>query len=124
MIDDYRRSQGLKPLREDVRLMNSSRMKAEHMVREGYFGHTDPEGVPFKRNIEKVRYRYLDVREVIAKGCETEQCVLDLWLGSSAHHEIITGRELSEIGCGSMAAGGEDHFFVVCQLARPLGSAR
>ncbi len=120
LINGYRKSHGVKVLRENQRLRDSSRMKAQQMVSEGYFGHAGPRGEPFYAFIQEVDYRYSAIGEILARGCDTEKCLIDMWANSTQHRAIILNPKFQEIGCGSEDAGAEDRFFTVCHFGRPL----
>ncbi len=119
VVNGYRKSHGLKPLRENLRLRESSTVKAVEMVAEGYFDHTSPMGAPFYTGIRKAEYSYSEIGEVIARGCESEKCFLDTWATSPVHRQIILNPRFQDIGCGSQAAGPDDHYFAVCHFGRP-----
>jgi uncharacterized protein YkwD len=118
IINECRRSHGLKPLRDDPRLMQSSRLKVIDMTRQGYFDHTSPAGEPFHVNFRRVGYTYGRVGEVLAGGCENERCVLDVWLRSPPHRESMLSPAFQDIGCSSARAPDGRGFYVVCHFGR------
>jgi uncharacterized protein YkwD len=107
-------------LRENSQLLKSSRFRTDEIVSTGYFNHTSPDGTPFYSDIQKANYYYRKAGEVLARGCETEKCVLDIWIASPAHRQIMTGRGFRDIGCSAEPAGPEDRFVVVCHFGEPL----
>ena len=119
LINRYRESQGVEPLERNRRLEQSSANKAKEMVSARYFGHSGPAGNPFYVNIRKAGYKYSRVGEILARGCESEKCLFDLWVESREHRQIILDPVFQEIGCSDRAANATDRYFAVCHFGRP-----
>lgn len=115
LINGYRHSQGLRPLKQNARLQQSAQLKANDMARKRYFGHTSPDGVPFEINIERVRYPYTHVGEILARGCGSEKTALDVWVDSPRHREAILDPVFREIGCAS-APARNGRCYAACHL--------
>jgi uncharacterized protein YkwD len=119
LINGYRKTNGLEPLKENMRLCKSSELKADEMATEGYFGHTSPGGDPFFSAFQKANYKYTEIGEILARGCDSAECLFKVWVNSSQHRQIILNSKFQDIGCGTQAAGPEDRYFAVCHFGRP-----
>lgn len=117
LINEYRAKNGLTLLRQNSRLGMSTSLKVKDMVRQSYFAHTNPEGLPFSSNVRRARYDYRSVAEVLAKGCRSEAQVLALWAKSPTHNDALLDPAFREINCSSSISHGVT--YVACHLARP-----
>ncbi len=115
LVNGFRQSQGLRPLKENVRLRQSARLKVNDMARKRYFGHTNPEGERFERNIQRVRYPYTNVAEILARGCDSERSALNVWIDSPRHRDAILDPVFRDIGCSSIP-GRNDGWYIACHL--------
>lgn len=117
LINTYRVQNGLTLLRQNPRLGVSTSLKVKDMVRQSYFAHTNPEGLPFSNNVRKARYDYRSVAEVLAKGCRSEAQVLTLWSKSPTHNDALLDPAFRDVNCSSSFSHGVS--YVACHLARP-----
>jgi uncharacterized protein YkwD len=119
LINAYREGHALDPLRRNRQLEESSGRKAREMASLGYFNHTNPTGKRFFVNIQRAGYRYSQIGEILARGCQSESCLFDIWVGSPQHRDIILEPGFQDIGCSECAAGAQDRYFAVCHFGRP-----
>ena len=113
LLNQERRSHGLKPLRDNSRLNLASQRHARDMARRNYFAHGD-----FVGRIRKAHYlagaRSWTVGENIAWGSwdlATPNNIVDAWMHSSGHRANILNGRFREIGLGvarGAPVGGQD----------------
>ena len=114
LLNQERRSRGLKPLRDNGRLNLASQRHARDMARRNYFAHGD-----FVGRIRKANYlagaRGWTVGENIAWGSwdlATPSKIVDAWMNSSGHRANILNRRFREIGLGvarGAPVGGQEN---------------
>lgn len=125
LTNDYRISQGLKPLKENPRLDQAAINKARDILTKGYFDHTSPDGKKFSDWIKEVNYKYFYVGENLAIDFQNNDDVFDAWLNSPEHQENIIKPQYQEIGVSAVKGKiGKRPTIVVVQLfgSRVLGA--
>lgn len=104
LVNSERQKAGLKPLKNDMRLVNLSRKKSKDMIDNNYFGHTSPTyGTPFnalKNN--NVSYRYAG--ENLAGAPTVERAHSGL-MNSPGHRANILNPNFTHIGIGIVDGG-------------------
>jgi uncharacterized protein YkwD len=102
VVNRYRQSRGLRPLRLEYGLMRSAIWKAQHMAHFFYFGHSDP-APPVNRGVPQ-RLAACGFTnggsENIAYGYDTAQEVVRAWLGSPGHRRNIVSTSWRYLGVG------------------------
>lgn len=91
---------GLAPLATSTLLTHSAQTKANTMLAQGYFAHTNPEGAHFWTLIRAVGYTYTLAGENLAIGFSSDDEIIKAWLNSPAHRDNILNPEYKEIGIG------------------------
>lgn len=116
LINRYRRVHNLKPLKENLKLKLSSRLKVKDMASHGYFSHAGSNGEAFHLNVRKANYTYRAIAEILALNGPNERLVFEAWVNSARHRATIMDPDLDEISCsnGSSRSGA----YVACHLGR------
>ncbi len=110
-----RKDAKLPPLIESETLARAAQMKAEDMVKGGYFAHNSPDGRTPWYWFEQVSYNYVNAGENLAVHFTDSSDVVEAWMNSPAHRANILNGDFREIGVGA-AKGiyeGFDTVFVV-----------
>jgi len=88
------------------------------MAGYGYFSHVSPSGSnPFDR-LDAYGITYAAAAETLASGFLTAQEVLDSWMNSSAHKDIILSSEFSHIGVGYYAGGQNGTYWTLVLIKK------
>lgn len=112
-ISRYRMSIGLGPLSGDPALHRAAQWKANDMAARGYTSHDDTTGRDFPRRLAECGVVSLTIAEVIASGQETPTEVVDDWIASPLHDEILRSALYSEAGVGTAQSENGTNYWVV-----------
>lgn len=129
LVNQYRLTRGLPPLKAEIRLFDAARYQAVDMGQDDYFEHNthDRSGgtlVPLSppcdlaSRLQAYNYNFISAAENIAAGQTTAQQVMDSWLGSPGHRENIESTTLWEIGVGYYAGSGSQAPYWVQNFGR------
>lgn len=105
LVNQHRKSNGLKELTLSTKLTDLAEMKAADMANKNYFSHTSPTyGTPFQM-LQSYGVTYRSAGENIAAGQKTADEVMNAWMNSSGHRANILNSSYTEIGIGYYAGG-------------------
>jgi len=105
LVNQARKSNGLKPLTINWQLARVARYKAQDMHDKHYFSHTSPTyGSPFDM-MKAFGITYRSAGENIAMGYTTPQSVFDGWMNSPGHRANILNASYTQIGVGFFEEG-------------------
>lgn len=100
-INNARAQNKLGPLRHNTELTASAQSKLNDLVTNNYFAHTSPTGMQPWNFITKSGYDYQKAGENLAKGqFKDEQEIVDDWMDSPEHREVILNPNFCDIGIG------------------------
>ncbi len=102
-------------------LVEAATMKAEDMVKRGYFSHESPDGNAPWEWIKKTGYQFAYAGENLAINFFDSKDVVDAWMNSTSHRANMLDAHYTEIGIGT-ARGmykGREALFVVQFFATP-----
>src|SRR6478672_6478253 len=103
LVNQHRRSMGLRPLRRSPTLTRAARWKSRHMARYRYFDHSDPSGrSPFQRMWDCGFHRRMALGENIAAGQRSPSAVFRAWLNSPGHRRTTEGAPCRYLGVGAV----------------------
>lgn len=94
-----RQDAGCGPLKIDARLTAAAQAHASDMASRDYFEHTSQNGTTFDQRIRNAGYPSPGA-ENIAKGADTADEVVELWMNSPGHRANILNCDLAAIGVG------------------------
>ena len=99
LTNSQRAKNGLPALKENARLDESARMKAEDMLKNQYFAHTSPSGVTVSDLAGEVGYEFIAIGENLAMGnFENDEALVQAWMDSPGHRANILNTKYQEIG--------------------------
>ncbi len=106
-------------VRSSAMLDEAAEQYSCEMVKHAFFGHEHPcDGSDVVTRVESVGYDFSVVGENLAAGLWSASDILDAWLESAAHREILLDPEFSEIGV-AVRKGGPHGIYAVLILAAP-----
>ena len=98
LTNDYRSQKGISGLSWNDTLAKAAKLKAEDMMKKGYFAHTSPEGLTPWYWLGQQNYSFLYAGENLAVHFDETEDVEDAWLDSPTHKANIVNPHFSEIG--------------------------
>lgn len=99
LINEDRSEAGLSPLTLDSALCSVAQLRAGECVAE--FGHTRPNGTPYKTAVSDAGISYSHVGENLASGQSTATEVMESWMGSGSHRDNILSDDYTKVGIGT-----------------------
>lgn len=118
LTNEYRRRNGLYPLKVDSVCWDAAFDHARDMARHEYFSHYGRDGssptVRYQRR-NKNGQKFKRVSENIAHGeITTPESAMRMWINSGGHHKQLVSREWTHMGVGVAYSRSGDRFFVQC----------
>jgi hypothetical protein len=122
IINRERKVRGLAPLLTDPNLTAIARQHNGWMSDNNCFDHNCPGEETVWQRLARAGYPNYAGSEVILRGCDTADCALNGWRGSSEHWNILMG-SYTHIGCAFDAFDGGYYMgmFWTCDLGRRSG---
>jgi len=95
-----------------------------HMRDSGYFGHTDPhDGRGLAERIEATDYPFDSIGENLAAGIWTAPEIIDAWLASPAHRDVLLDPEFTSVGIAVRFGGDYGIYCVLIMSSREKSAA-
>jgi uncharacterized protein YkwD len=116
LLNQSRQSFGLNSLTESQKLDQAAQLKAEDMVKNGYFSHTSPAGTTPWHWFSQAGYNYKYAGENLAIGFYDSKEVYTAWLNSPSHKENMVNPNYTEVGTAVLGGFGNNNAIVVVQL--------
>jgi len=125
LVNEDRTKEDLHSLVKNPILTQAAALKAKHMVEEGYFDHTSPEGVKPWDWLEDVGYDYAYAGENLAIHFVDSEKVHTAWMNSPTHRANILQDKFTEIGIATVEGtfNGYQTTFVVQMFGRPRATS-
>jgi uncharacterized protein YkwD len=98
LINNYRRQNNLSPLTISTKLENSSSFKANDMLNRNYWSHEPPTGESAFIFFDKANANYIYAGENLAYGYKDMQNVLNAWILSPKHNEVLLNPNYKQMG--------------------------
>lgn len=114
---------GLKILRTNELLNESSKFKSEDMNNRQYFEHDSPDGKGVQDLADLFKYKYVIIGENLAMGnFQSEEKIVEAWMNSPGHRANILNPKYTEIGVGIIYGKWKDQdvLFAVQHFGKPL----
>ncbi|HHS49967.1 MAG TPA: hypothetical protein ENN07_02510 [candidate division Zixibacteria bacterium] len=109
LLNETRTAKGLPPVQPDDQLSALARVYAEKMLREGFFGHSDPSGKGFIQRIDEAPLvKYRGFGENLASLLRPNDPPVDAMtslLSSPGHRENILRKEFTHVGVAAATDG-------------------
>lgn len=90
------------PLMRSAILDEAAQLKAQDMIKEGYFAHNSPKGITPWYWFKQVGYVFLFAGENLAVNFTDAVAVRDAWLASPKHRENLLDIRFKEIGMATL----------------------
>jgi len=120
LTNKERSGNSLGSLKYNTVLAKAAQMKAEDMVKRGYFSHKDPNGLPPWKWLDQVGYNYTYAGENLGLNFIESNELIEAWMNSSLHRLNLLNKNYTEIGIG-IASGiydGKQAIFIVQFLSK------
>jgi len=104
LVNEHRAAQGLPNLQLAPELADAARRHVNDMAQHGNLCHIGSDGSTPGQRIRAARYEWLDCAEVIALGPGDPQAIVDVWLASDSHREILLAPGLTDLGVSRVRA--------------------
>ncbi|GAB1514674.1 CAP domain-containing protein [Actinophytocola sp. KF-1] len=99
LVNAFRADEGCGPVKVDDRLTAAAQDHAEDMSKNDYFSHDSQDGRTFDQRIRNAGYPSPGA-ENIARGAQTAEQVMQMWMDSDGHRRNILNCDLNAIGVG------------------------
>ena len=102
IVNEERATRDLRPVRSQRSLGRAARGHARDMVERGYFAH-ERKGSTLRSRLRDAGWDGYRAGETIAYGCGSlgvPRAIVDGWLGSDGHREILLSRRYRRAGIG------------------------
>jgi uncharacterized protein YkwD len=121
LTNDNRIANNLRALIHNPQLDQAAQLKADDMVRGGYFSHYSPSGVTPWYWFGRVGYYFLYAGENLAVNFSESEAVENAWMKSPLHRANILDNRFEEIGIATSlgAYEGNNTTFVVQLFGTP-----
>ena len=100
-INKVRKENNLEPLIQKEKLSKSAASKAKDMTNKDYWSHLNPNGKTPWEFIEESDYEYKNAGENLAKNFTNNDEMIQAWMNSPTHREILLSKLYKEMGTGS-----------------------
>lgn len=123
LTDEFRKKNGLGPLKWNRRLSAAAQAYAERMSKEDFFDHNAPDGTSPGERISSQGYKWKTWGENIAAGQSLPEKVVEAWIKSPEHKANLLNKDYKEIGVGyaegKSAQFGDKYPYWVQEFAAP-----
>lgn len=97
-VNSSRISHQQKRLNLNSELNKAASLKADNMLKIGYWAHNGPDGTQPWHWFEQAGYDYQNAGENLAKDFKTSTGVVNAWLDSQTHRTNMLGTQFEDIG--------------------------
>lgn len=98
VVNQVRADRAIALLRADARLGRAARRHTSDMALNGFLGHTGSDDSTVGRRALEAEYPTARVGEVVAAGCRTAVEVVEVWLRSRRHRDILLDPAFVHVG--------------------------
>ncbi len=109
-INAARLTEGLPALNVDMRLSSAARAHSQDMAARGVLTHTGSDGSSLQERIARAGYQASEVSELLAGAEGNPRSLVNLWLSSSAHRQVLL-TPWDDVGVGLATAPGTSYYF-------------
>ena len=97
-VNKIRYEEGLNILKRNAVLDAAADAKANDIIKQDYWSHTNPQGKKFSAFIIEAGYNYKYAGENLAKEFDTVQGTINAWVASPTHYANIVQGNYTETG--------------------------
>jgi len=125
LVNEARKKENLKELKENNLLNLSALEKAQHMKDNNYFDHVSPQGLQPWYFAQKQKYEYKFFGENLAEGYFSANSVHTGWMNSPGHRDNILSKDFEEIGVAILdfEQEGQRSYLIVQHFGTKLSAA-
>ncbi len=116
LLNSNRQKLGLNTLSENSELDNAAYLKAQDMIKKGYFAHQSPEGITPWYWFSQAGYSYKYAGENLAIGFTDSNNVYEAWVNSPSHKENLFSSKYREVGTAVLRGFGDNGAIVIVQF--------
>ncbi len=106
LINQARKAAGCPAVVSDPALDVAAKRHSQDMANHNYFSHIGLDGSTYSQRASAAGYEFNASGEIIAAGYTDPRKVVDGWMGSQGHREIIQQCSHQSIGIGAVSAPG------------------
>jgi uncharacterized protein YkwD len=106
LINQQRASRGLPALSTNALLTNAATTHTVDMASNNFFSHTGSDGSQPGDRITAAGYNWITWGETIAAGYQTPADVVNAWMQSQGHSEILLSTDYEDVGIGYISLSG------------------
>jgi uncharacterized protein YkwD len=120
LINERRKTEGLAALTFNQKLRNAAVFHSDWMIKNNCFDHECPGEPTLGARITSAGYDWSSIGETIAAGHKTAQEVVDAWMLSPGHRDILLGN-FREVGLSLLpcASGCRYRTYWTADFGRP-----
>lgn len=121
LLNNARIKNGLAPLKENSKLVQSATMKAEDILKKDYFSHWSPDGISPWYWFKSAGYDFLIAGENLGIGFLDSEEIFNAWMNSRTHRQNILDPRFKEVGIAILKGEfqGKDIYVVVQHFGVP-----
>ena len=113
LINDIRTANGLASLSQSSELTQAANLHSEDMAGTGVMSHSGSDGSDPGQRITAAGYTWRVYGEIVAAGYQSAKAVVDAWMNSPPHREVILLPEVREFGGGLVQSKDGRSFWTV-----------
>lgn len=102
VINEARGREGIRPLWPNTTLARAAQSHARHLSTGEASGHLGPDGSDPLQRITAVGYQPRAFGENTATGASDPRLIVEAWLRSPAHREVLMDPAVEEVGLGGV----------------------
>ncbi len=122
-VNHYRTANGLPPLMPQHELAVAAAEQARYQAATETMSHTGHRGAKLEDRLWRARYKHRLAGENVSFGRQTEQAVVEAWIRSDPHREMLLHPKVTEIGvAAALAPNGQVYWSMV--MAQPFYAHR
>lgn len=101
LVNAERTAAGCGPVHVDERLAAAAQEHSQDMAEHDYLSHESPEGEGPRERADRHGYPHL-VAETVARGQQSAERVVETWMASDRHRDIILNCDRVAVGVGEV----------------------
>lgn len=109
LTNEYRKSQGLPPLKSNPALTAAAVAAANDMAENGYFAHQSPSGKTYQDFANDSGYKYVHVGQNLARNWNSATDTVDAWSKSPTHNANLVDKLYTETGVAVVPINGSNY---------------
>lgn len=112
-VNYRRRNRGLRPLSMAPKPVTTARWQSNHQASIRRVTHRGPQGGNAGNRLSYARYPWWMWGEAVAGGYSKPKAVVNAWMNSRSHREILMHPRARHIGVWSVPSGGRRYWTLV-----------